>query len=246
MNLQKEWFLEELLQSEQDMKHTPMETEYRFYRAVCMGDLEYVQENCRQNSFADPKGMGILSKNLLRNIKYHFVVTAALITRNCIMAGMAQEKAYRMSDFYIAKMDECLRVEDVVTLHHHMVMEFTEYMHHQQLQNRSSEITVRCIDFIYSHLQERITIEMLAEQTGTSPSHLSRLFKADTGVSVSDYIRKKKIEQAQNLLRYSDYSYVEIANYLAFSSQSHFIQVFEHFVGLTPKKYRDRYYKKEW
>ena len=33
---------------------------------------------------------------------------------------------------------------------------------------------------------------------------------------------------------------------ISFSSQSHFIQVFENFTGLTPKKYRDRYYKSMW
>ena len=41
------------------------------------------------------------------------------------------------------------------------------------------------------------------------------------------------------------YRYDE-ANYLSFSSQSHFIQIFEGFTGLTPKKYRDRYYKSMW
>ena len=36
------------------------------------------------------------------------------------------------------------------------------------------------------------------------------------------------------------------ANYLSFSSQSHFIQIFENYTGLTPKKYRDKYYKSMW
>ena len=40
--------------------------------------------------------------------------------------------------------------------------------------------------------------------------------------------------------------FLHIANRLAFSSQSHFIQQFKESVGMTPKKYRDKYYMVEW
>lgn len=81
---------------------------------------------------------------------------------------------------------------------------------------------------------------------GVSASYLSRLFKKETGVSVSTYIRDRKIDMAKNLLRFSDASMIDIANRLAFSSQSHFIQQFKESVGMTPKKYRDKYYMVEW
>ena len=89
-------------------------------------------------------------------------------------------------------------------------------------------------------------IHALQSYTELSPSYLSRLFKKELGIAVSDYIREKKIDKAQNLLKYSDFTLVEIANYLSFSSQSHFIQTFEKLVGMTPKKYRDRYYRTSW
>ena len=101
-------------------------------------------------------------------------------------------------------------------------------------------------DYIYSHIKERITVAMLAEYTGLSESYLSRVFKQNLGISISDYIREKKIEKATHLLRYSDKSIIDIANYLSFSSQSHFIQTFENFTGMTPKKYRNKYYKSMW
>ena len=51
---------------------------------------------------------------------------------------------------------------------------------------------------------------------------------------------------AKNLLQYSDYSVIEIANRLSFSSQSHFIQQFREVVGMTPRKYRDKHYMVHW
>ncbi|MCI5935254.1 MAG: helix-turn-helix domain-containing protein, partial [Lachnospiraceae bacterium] len=46
--------------------------------------------------------------------------------------------------------------------------------------------------------------------------------------------------------KYSNFSYIEISNYLAFSSQSHFIQAFEKQTCMTPKKYRDKYHHSAW
>ena len=63
----------------------------------------------------------------------------------------------------------------------------------------------------------------------------------------SNVFRSAVTDVTENLLlRYSDKPIVDIANYLSFSSQSHFIQIFENYTGLTPKKYRDKYYKSMW
>ena len=67
----------------------------------------------------------------------------------------------------------------------------------------------------------------------------STLFKQETGMGIASYIRKKRMEAACNMLRYSDIPYAEIAQILAFSSQSHFIQVFKADTGMTPHEYRN-------
>lgn len=246
MNLQKEWYLKEFKMGEESISHRPLELEYSFYHAVCSGDLEYVRQNILNGDFMNPEGMGTLSHNDLTNLKYHFVVTTALVTRYCIEAGMESEQAYRLSDFYILKMDSLKTRESICALHDAMVLDFTNKMLLLHKDSVISKSIIQCIDYIYNHIHERITVEILASHTELSPSYLSRLFKKELNISISDYIRQKKIEKAQNLLKYSDFSIIEIANYLSFSSQSHFIQVFEKLVGLTPKKYRDRFYRTSW
>ena len=106
--------------------------------------------------------------------------------------------------------------------------------------------TLKSKEYIYAHIKERITIEEIADELGVSPSYLSRLFKKETGDSVSAYIRAQKIEMAKNMLRYSDYALSDIANRLSFSSQSHFIQQFKEQTGMTPKKYRDMNHMVHW
>ena len=66
------------------------------------------------------------------------------------------------------------------------------------------------------------------------------------GLPVSQYITDLKIEKAKNLLRYSAYRIVDISAYLSFSSQSHFIHVFQKRTGLTPHKYQAKYFRSKW
>lgn len=246
MSIPKEWYQSELHTDEAQTSHRSVDDEYFFYNAVKSGDMKTVTENCDAQTFTNPDGVGILSKNALTNIKYHFVITVAFITRFCIEGGLESELAYRLSDFYILKMDACTTVRQISELHDIMSKDFTGKMLLLRKQSILSKPIVQCVDYIYDHIKDRITIQVLADYTQLSTSYLSRLFKKNIGISISDYIREKKIEKAAHLLRYSNTPLIEIASYLSFSSQSHFILAFENYIGMTPKKYRDKYYKSMW
>lgn len=97
------------------------------------------------------------------------------------------------------------------------------------------------MDYIYYHLNEKIRLSDLAQHVGLNTSYLSELFKKETGLTLSDYILQRRIEAASNMLRYSDYTFVEISSTLAYSTQSHFIHVFKKATGMTPRQYRAQY-----
>ena len=212
--LKNQWSKKEIEDSEYEIHHRALSEEYSFFEAVKDGNIEAVSKNLKEEAFTNPEGMGILSKNPLTNLKYHFVITVALVTRYCIDGGMETEQAYRLSDFYIIHMDACSTIQEISDLHHEMALDFTGKMRLLQKNTALSKPVAQCIDYIYAH--------------------------------ISAYIREKKIEKAQNLLRFSDFTYIQIANYLSFSSQSHFIQTFQHYVGMTPKQYRSSKYKSTW
>lgn len=246
MKYQEEWLLLEAEDDMDEVDHRELTEEYLFYQAVTNGNVDAVKENCEKERFLDGDGVGMLSRSYITNLKYHFVITTAIITRLCRQKGMEIEQAFRMSDFYIQRLDDIHTVQGVRNLHDAMVLDYTEKMRKICRSDTNSKHINICKEYIYAHVKERITIEDLADELGISPSYLSRLFKKETGDSVSDYIRKQKIEVAKNLLQYSQYSMIDIANRLAFSSQSHFIQQFREYVGMTPKKFRDLNFMLQW
>ena len=177
-------------------------------------------------------------------MKYLFVANITLMTRFAIEGGMDPETAYNISDLYIGRMDPELTVQGVLAVHREMVAYFTEHMARLKKEKVISRSVVRCMEYIDLHLHSKITVEDLAEEVGLSPSYLSVLFKEETGLAVSEYITNQGIDIAKNMLLHSDYTSSEIASFLNFSTQSHFIQVFKKKEGMTPNEYRNMNYGK--
>lgn len=96
-------------------------------------------------------------------------------------------------------------------------------------------------DYIFSHLHEKISLQDIADHLHASASYLSVLFRKYEGVSFSDFVMREKISLVKNMLIYSPYSYIEIARYLGFCSQSHLGKQFKSATGMTLKQFRDTY-----
>jgi len=111
MSYQNEWLLLEAEDEIDEVEHRPPTEEYLFYRNVTNGDVDAIKKNCEQQRFLDSDGVGVLSRNPITNLKYHFVITTAMITRMCKQKGMELEQAFRMSDFYIQKLDNIHTIE---------------------------------------------------------------------------------------------------------------------------------------
>ena len=96
-------------------------------------------------------------------------------------------------------------------------------------------------DYIAQHRTRNISIAELASRVGVSHGYLVKKFKEIEGVTIKQYIIKEKLKAAANMIKYSDASFSEIAEYLNFSSQSHMGQYFYKEFGMTPKEYQKKY-----
>lgn len=96
----------------------------------------------------------------------------------------------------------------------------------------------RGIDYIESRLFERIELEQVAQAAAMSVPNLYRLFYAMTGHPIKEYIRKRRVSEAAELLRFSTESVVDIAFHCGFDSYPTFAKAFKKLVGLTPSDYR--------
>lgn len=242
MKISNKVLYKEFITRESDTIRAAYSPELDFYRAIQNGNTKKVLSFCEE-PLHTKKGLGILSDNALQSIKYHFSITAALAARYCIEGGMNFQEAYTLSDYYIFTADNIQSVPELSALHKQMCLDYTKRMHLLLQKNVCSRPIAECLDYIYENLHTRITIDTLARQTHLSPSYLSRLFKKETSLTVTEYIRNKKLETAKTMLQYSDFSIAEISEILAFPSQSYFSEVFHKYVQTTPLDYRKKHYR---
>lgn len=244
MNTRKELNYKLYVQKENSFIRTSFQQEFGRYKDVQNGDIEKVKENIRAVRKDYYKGKGTLSKNPLRNIQYHVIIATAIVARVCVEGGMNHNEAYTLSDIYIQRVDEATNQEQIIDLLEEMQLDFAAHMKELRKENAISLHTRRCIDYIYEHLHEKVTINELANYIGRNPSYLSKLFAQEIGIPIHEFILNARIETAKNILTNTDFSYIDIAMSLGFSSQSAFISTFKKKTGITPKEYRNENYAK--
>ena len=96
------------------------------------------------------------------------------------------------------------------------------------------------IRYIAEHYDLPITVNQLAEIENYNATYYSDWFKQQTGVSPSMYLRSIRISRAKELLEDTNYTVMDIAVMVGYSSNSTFTRAFHSIVGMTPKEYRDR------
>ena len=213
---------------EADYHHHTYDEDIHQYELVKRGDLQALEVGRRM--FEGPT-TGSLSDDPVVNYKYLFVASITLACRFCIEGGMSAEEAFNLSDLYIRQADKCRTVDALFSLHDTMFRDYTMRMQGIQRRNVYSRPVCRCLDYIDHHLQQPLTVDLLAKALGLSNSYVSIIFKRETGIAVSEYIQRKRVDTAKMLLQYTEFSCLEIAEYLCFSSDSHFSRVFRVYTG---------------
>ncbi len=212
--------------------------------------LQYIREGRGEEleafltDWGQREDFGILSRSsLLRHKKNLTICGITLYTRAAIEGGLNAEIAFTLSDLLIQRVEEQHSPEDVDRLSTVAVREFAQRVR-QAREYSGSGTFEACRQYIFNHLYEELPLSRLGVATGLNPSYLSRLCKKETGLSLSAYIRREKVEEAKRLLELNEYALSEICVLLRFNDQSHFTQVFKTWSGVTPGAYRKRFAKK--
>lgn len=96
----------------------------------------------------------------------------------------------------------------------------------------------RVLQYVEDNLAAKVTLHHLATVAGLSRMHFAAQFRAAVGLRPHEYLLKRRIERAQELLRQADVSLVDVAFTVGFQTQAHFTTVFKRFAGDTPYQWR--------
>lgn len=93
--------------------------------------------------------------------------------------------------------------------------------------------------YIQAHLNEDLSLNRLADYCHFHPVYLSRVYRENTGVTLSDYINQCRQEQAEQLLRNSRMTVLEISRLMGFATDNYFCRWFRKRTGVSPHSFRN-------
>lgn len=225
--------------SEQDIIfHSTYDLEENFMNMIRKGDYISIS-NLLENSPIFKKD--VMESNHLRFFKNSFVAIATLASRAAIQGGMNPDDAFTLIDNYILMcelLDDCNRINNLGRL---MVMDFAKRVNQLYKGTQASHLILDVSNYINRHMSEAITVEAMSKDFFMSRSYLSKRFKAESNVTLTDFILTKKTDEAKHLLRYTKQSLTAISLHLGFSSPGHFSRVFRKYASVSPKEYREKY-----
>ncbi len=166
------------------------------------------------------------------------------LTGVCMQAVYAAATDWKINTDFLMSVDMQLKIhksfrsvekyELFVTI---LVQEFCKRRKSMSLSRRKS-LSDKAKEYIADHLDERLLSEQIAQALFLNADYLNRIFKKETGITLSEYISNQRIEKAKELLLNSTFSVSEIAFEVGFQSFSYFSKIFKRKTGKEPSKYR--------
>ncbi|MFD3216044.1 MULTISPECIES: helix-turn-helix domain-containing protein [Bacillus] len=218
-----------------DPQHYDISLERKFFSAIKEGNkekvIQYAYSFPQEDSAISSKG------DQLRNQKNNGIIAITLAIRYAIDGNLPSHVAFSLGTLYIQTIEKLDNMYSVNRLIEDALCTFAERVKEYNNQAYSNSITT-CLNHIHKHIYDEITLNDLANLLHISPTYLSKLFKKEVGIPLSEYIQRERVEEAKKLLTLTTYPLSDICAWLNFNDQSYFTRVFKKITSMTPRQYR--------
>ena len=215
--------------------HGTYAMEQEMLRMVREGDLN-IQQHMSRIAVAGNIGRMALN-DAPRQMKDAVIVCAVLFSRASIEGGLTPETALSLTDNYLQSVEACGNVQELAEIAITMQNDFVQRVHNIR-RGSLSRAVLECREYIDRHLAEKVSLKDLAAALNYSEYYICRRFKEETGQTMTDYIRTRRLERAKELLTDNSLSIREISERLGFCSASYFSETFRAEFGVTPAEWR--------
>ncbi|WP_158233548.1 MULTISPECIES: helix-turn-helix domain-containing protein [unclassified Sporosarcina] len=175
----------------------------------------------------------------LQVIKYYLIVLSSFVSRRLREESVLTDKdAFTFNAACIELIEEYLHSDNIKEIGGELIG-FYYYILKGKIKPSLPHETVNDVIFyINENVESQLIVDEIAKHFNVSTSHLSRIFRECTGITLVEYITMRKIEEVQYHLRFTDQKIADIAKRFHFCNQSYFTRVFKKYTGVTPRRFR--------
>ena len=181
-------------------------------------------------------------ENDIDNIRFYknsFIQFLMYFMPSLIEKGISEKQIVDLNNQLINEVERAIVKQQIEALYLKAISSYTKIVNKTTIESKSDNIIInRALNYIHDNINNPINSNDIADSIGISRGYLSSLFNKELKMKISDYINQEKIEVAKSLLFNSENHIIDISNYLSFSSQNYFQNIFKKYTGLTPLKYQ--------
>ncbi len=216
------------------------EQENKFLKLIETGQPQAALEAYQQISKMSLKNNNLDSENP-RTMMANATIIRTLARKAAERGGVHPAVVDAISVPYAQKMYTTINAREFYTLILKMIEEFAEAVRQARRERYSPSIS-KVVSYISLHLSQEMTREDLAKLIHVTPSYLSHQFKAETSLTLSAYIAKKRCEKAAELLRGTSLTVQDISAHVGYLDSNYFTKVFKNIYRTTPTDYRSQFH----
>ncbi len=174
----------------------------------------------------------------LRNTKNYMIILNTLLRKAAEQGKVHPYHIDLVSSDLALKIEAMQASSECEDLLKYMVKKYCRLVN-KHSQKSYSLLIQKVTTQIESDLSSDLSLNNLASIFGVNPSYLSSLFKKETGVTLTEYVNKKRVERAKELLLSTNLQIQNISQRCGILDVNYFTKTFKKHTGLTPKKYRE-------
>lgn len=174
----------------------------------------------------------------VRNIKNYSIIVNTLLRKAAEQGGVHPLYIDGVSSDFAKRIERIRSVEEGVNMHHEMIDKYCALVKKHSMKNYSP-LVQKVITLVDFDITSDLSLSRQAEMLNVNASYLSKLFKKETGITLTEYVAKKRIEQAAFLLTSTNLQIQTVAQNCGIYDVNYFTKLFKKHTGKTPKEYRE-------
>lgn len=174
----------------------------------------------------------------LRNTQNYMIVLNTLLRKAAEQGGVHPFYIDSLSSDFAKKIETVKTNNECISMMKDMVSKYTLLVKEHSAKNYASPIQ-KVMTIIDSDLMADLSLKRLSSILNVNPSYLSTLFKKETGTTLTEYVAKKRVENAAFLLKTTTLQVQTIAQHCGIFDVNYFTKTFKKYMGKTPKEYRE-------
>lgn len=178
-------------------------------------------------------------QHMIVGVKYYYIQLSAVMARKLHESQVPVEKVMAFNIASVKVIETNMSDAQFLQCADELVEFFVMIITERKKPTFGHQTVNKVILFINDKIENNLTVEDIAKHFQISTSHLSRIFREHTGVTLVEYLNIRRIEECQYFLRYTNKGITDISTSFHFCNQSYFTRIFKKYTGLTPKQFRN-------